>query len=115
MPYYIGKGKGNRINAANHSVKLPEMSKRIKIAAGLSEFEAYCLENKLIRFYGRKLDGGLLENIKLTRWTRKPGWKQKEETKQVIARKNTGKKRTEETKKNQQEIPYHLKYYQLYI
>lgn len=100
IPYYIGKGKGNRINALNHSVKLPDVSKRIKIAIGLSEFEAYCLENKLIRFYGRKIDGGILENIRLTRWTRKPGWKHKEETKKVIARKNAGLVRSEEQKKN---------------
>jgi hypothetical protein len=98
-PYYIGKGNGNRIHA-KHNVQKPTIDKRIKVAVNLSEFEAYTLETKLIRLYGRKLDGGILENIRITsRWTRRPGWKQKEETKQIIRDKNTGKKDQKNTKK----------------
>jgi len=98
-PYYIGKGKDKRIHA-KHSVAKPPIERRVKIAVGLSEMEAYILENKLIRMYGRKIDGGILENIRLTRWTRKPGWHHTLETRNIIGIKNTGQKRTEEQKKN---------------
>ncbi|MCG7944946.1 MAG: hypothetical protein N0C84_01220 [Candidatus Thiodiazotropha taylori] len=62
-PYYIGKGKGNRINDPKHRVGLPSENRRIVIAKNLSNHEACLLEKKLISRYGRKdLGTGILHN-----------------------------------------------------
>lgn len=62
-PYYIGKGKGDRIHHPNHSVNLPPQNRRIFIKENLSENEAFSEEIKLISFYGRKdLGTGILRN-----------------------------------------------------
>jgi hypothetical protein len=50
--------------------------------------------------YGRKQDGGILENIKLSRWVAQAGWNHSEKSKEKISKANTGKVRTEEQKKN---------------
>ena len=61
-PYYIGKGKGNRINEG-HNVALPIKERRVIIAENLSEQEAFDLEIDLIAKYGRKdLGTGILRN-----------------------------------------------------
>ena len=61
-PYYIGKGKDNRINEA-HNVALPIKERRVMIAENLSEQEAFDLEIELIAKYGRKdLGTGILRN-----------------------------------------------------
>lgn len=97
-PYYIGKGQGNRVRAKHLYVEVPPVERRIIVQSELTESEAFNLEMKLIRQYGRKVDGGLLENIKLNQWACATGWTHSEETKQKISAKNTGKKRTEEHK-----------------
>lgn len=63
-PYYIGKGKGRR-KFAHHNVSVPKDNTRIQILAHtLSEFEAFNLEKKLIKQYGRKdLGTGILRNM----------------------------------------------------
>lgn len=61
-PYYIGKGKGNRL-MENHNVLLPPKNRIIKIAENLPEQEAFDLEIELIAKYGRKdLGTGILNN-----------------------------------------------------
>lgn len=62
-PYYIGKGKGNRIKG-KHSVHVPKNNCLIEIvSAGLSESDAHVLECTLIQQYGRKdLGTGILHN-----------------------------------------------------
>ena len=61
-PYYIGKGKGDRLNR-RHKVGLPPKERRVIIADNLLEQEAFDLEIKLITKYGRKdLGTGILRN-----------------------------------------------------
>ena len=63
VPYYIGKGCGTRITDVHGSVEVPEKKYRKKIKENLCEEEAFIIESQLIRYYGRKVDGGILENI----------------------------------------------------
>lgn len=79
IPYYVGKGKDNRItehlSAARRNRKYPLADKirslwknnkqplYQKVATNLSENCAYELEEYLISFYKRKLDGGTLLNL----------------------------------------------------
>lgn len=100
-PYYIGKGSYNRINEYHGKrIKLPAKEYRQFVKNNMQEKEAFDFEISLIKQYGRKLDGGILENIKLSRWVAQAGWKQSKETKIKISEKNSGKVRTEEHKQN---------------
>ena len=67
-PYYIGKGVKSRAWASHprkHSkVNLPEDKTRIIIMeSNLTDIGALALERFYIRWYGRKLDNGILINI----------------------------------------------------
>jgi len=100
-PYYIGKGKGTRIDDLHHnSILLPPKDMRIKVQENLTEEEALAVENSLIRTYGRKLDGRILDNVKINQWVGSSGWKHSERTKRLISEKNTGKIRSLEQKTN---------------
>lgn len=63
-PYYIGKGKNNR-TVSKHTVAPPINGKLIQfIAIKLNEHEAFLLEIKLIKQFGRKdLGTGILRNM----------------------------------------------------
>jgi len=99
-PYYIGKGSGRRMHVEHKHTKLPEINRRIIVKDGLTNDEAKSLEKQLIQQYGRKVDGGILDNIKINQWACYTGWKHSDETKQKISLGNKGKKRTPEQRKN---------------
>jgi hypothetical protein len=98
LPYYIGKGKGKRIHAPHKFTIIPKLENRIILKDNLTEIEALELEISLIKKYGRKLDGGILDNIKINQWACLSGWNHKEETKRKISESKIGVKKTEETK-----------------
>ena len=62
-PYYIGKGKNDRV-FAKHDVKLPKNRYNIIfIEKNLTEIGALAIERKLIKWYGRQdLKTGILRN-----------------------------------------------------
>jgi hypothetical protein len=70
-PYYIGKGKGKRINNPHYRsnktkvrVPLPPKERRLKLKQNLSEEEAYKHEMYMISIFGRKdLGTGILLNM----------------------------------------------------
>jgi len=63
-PYYIGKGKGNRINSKQRSIKPPkDKSRIIYLKQNLTEAEAFRHEIYMIAVFGRKdLGTGILHN-----------------------------------------------------
>jgi len=100
LPYYIGKGNGRRMHRPHTKTTLPPVERRVIIKDGLTNEEAKGLEKQLITKYGRKLDGGILDNIKINQWACAVGWKHSEEAKRKISKGNKGKKRTTEQLKN---------------
>ena len=97
LPYYIGKGSKDRLNE-KHRCALPAREYRQIIQDGLTHQDALDLEVSLIRKYGRKVDGGILDNIEVNRWACVPGWHHSEDTKQRISKATTGVKKSDKTK-----------------
>jgi len=114
-PYYIGKGKGNRINDPNHTMNLPLVERRKYLKTNLTEEESFNHEVYMIHVLGRKDTGtGILRNLtdggdgctgnivsvetreKLSKL--KKGKKFSEEHKNNISKSLTGLKRPEEFK-----------------
>jgi hypothetical protein len=60
-PYYIGKGKDKRA-FQKHSVSIPPKERIIFLEQNLSNVGACALERRYIRWYGRKIEGGILRN-----------------------------------------------------
>jgi len=67
-PYYIGKGKGRRAyqtHARKNGVKVnpPPKNRIVLCETGLTDVGACAIERRLIRWHGKKIDGGILVNI----------------------------------------------------
>ena len=65
--YYVGKGSGKRINqrhkfSGGKFLPLPPLDRRVIVKYFNDEEECFLFEEWLIEFYGRKLDGGILNN-----------------------------------------------------
>lgn len=100
-PFYIGKGSKNRINESHLPwLDIPPPKFRKVIKDNLTEEEAFALELSLIKKYRRKIDGGILENKKISRWVAQAGWTHTDEAKQKISKANSGKSRTAKHKEN---------------
>ena len=67
-PYYIGKGKDRRayqVHRRKDGVRInpPSKERIVFCETGLTNVGAYAIERRLIRWYGKKIDGGLLTNL----------------------------------------------------
>lgn len=62
-PYYIGKGHGKRAWVPHGRITFtPEQV--VIVSSNLTEFGAFCIERKLIRLWGKKIDDtGILQNV----------------------------------------------------
>lgn len=123
--YYIGRGRPGRERENHKKLKVPSKDKILILHKNLSLTESVEYEKELIQFYGRKCDGGILENksigghkgaLGVSSWNKglkceyisennkkrrgelHPlyGKRRSEETKKKISEKNTGKKMTQE-------------------
>jgi hypothetical protein len=99
-PYYIGKGKNNRIHVDHKHIALPSRDRRVIVKDNLTNDEAKTLEGELITKYKRKKDGGILDNIKINQWACHAGWKHSDETKRKISEGNRGKVRSDQARAN---------------
>lgn len=113
-PYYIGKGKGNRIHSKSNRVfNPPPKERRIYLKQNLTEEEAFKHEIYMIFIFGRKdLGTGILHNKSNggIGGGAMEGRKHSTETKEKMRKSKLGKKHTLQERKNMSESHKGLKY-----
>ena len=101
-PYYVGKGKGNRIHSnANRVFNPPPKERRIFLKQNLTEQDAFKHEVYMIAVLGRKdLNTGILQNRSGggVGGGAMKGRKHSEETKQRMREKALGRKMSKEAR-----------------
>lgn len=98
-PYYVGKGKGNRILSDLRSIHKPtDISRIVFLRENMTEKESFDNEVEMIKLWGRKdLNTGMLRN-KTDGGEGSSGHKFSDETKEKLSFLATGRKHTEESK-----------------
>lgn len=104
-PYYIGKGKGSRINDDHKYIPVPNSElHRVKLETNLSEIGAFAIERRIISWYGRKDIGtGILLN-RADGGQGAAGYKHTAAAKSLIKKGNTGKLVSSETRQKLSEL-----------
>jgi len=112
-PYYIGKGKGGRIDSLDRKFSPPPKERRIFLKQNLTENEAFRHEIYLINVLGRKdLGTGILHNRTDGGEGGGPmkGRKHSDETIQKMRQTKLGKKHSDQDRKNMSEAHKGIKY-----
>jgi hypothetical protein len=111
-PYYIGKGKGNRINEKHKGISIPkDKFLRVILESNLTNLGACALERRYIRWYGKKDSGfGMLIN----KTDGGDGWfsKHTQETKNKFSQQRKGIPRPR-TKEHQNKLSCNSKFWEI--
>ena len=95
-PYYIGKGTGRRAYHVHDNVSVPPKDRILILKNNLEEDEAFDHEMYMIFLFGKRSEGGILENINDGgRYNTPPSWigkKHTEESKKKISKSVSGEK-----------------------
>jgi hypothetical protein len=110
-PYYIGKGSGSRAYKNNRKIPRPPKDRILLLKKNLTEEEAFRHEVYMIAVLGRKDIGtGILRNF-TDGGEGISGLRHTASTKEKIGEANTGKTRTEITRKKLSELTKGFKWY----
>lgn len=113
-PYYIGKGKGNRINAPHRGISIPkDKSLRIIMESNLTNVGALALERFYIRWYGRKNNSKY--GILLNKTDGGDGFysNHNESTKRLMSMNRKGKTKPPRSKLHTERLSYNAKFYEI--
>ena len=101
VPYYIGCGRGTRAYKHSNPYDAPTPARELIIIlkSGLTQVKAWMMEEIFILMYGRKCDGGILDNKARGGSGWGGGSPATEERKQKISEANRGRVLTEEHKR----------------
>lgn len=93
LPYYIGKGKDDRITQNHFHIPVPKDKSRIVfLETNLTELGAFALERRYIKWYGRRNDSsGILLN-RADGGSGASGWILTEDHKKKLLKANLGRK-----------------------